>query len=368
MKIAFIFNEGRIRRLEKIRNGSAANEFYYGAIQLQQRGYVVEYYEVNDLPRPSIGQKIVDILFKSHLLPTRVNGSLLMQTISICRKLEKVDIIVATSTGLAFAFGLLKSLKLIEPQIVALCLTLIYHKHSWLRSRINGFVLRRIWTQLFGDSEREGIAKMFNVPENHILVNQYGVDINYWTPAGKEEDYVLSVGNDSRRDYDLLLDVARKVNLPFLIVTVNKISGPIPENVKIISGTKPSDDPIDDQLRELYRKAMCVVLPIKETIRPSGQSVCLQAMSCGKTVILSKTQGLWSTKMLQHNKNIILIPPGDEEALAQAIIAIDKDSEKRKNIGIQARENICSEGNISIFADRLENLIKKVLQENNINI
>jgi glycosyltransferase involved in cell wall biosynthesis len=368
MKIVFIYNEGRIRRLDKIKNGLAANEFYYGAIQLQERGYEVEIYEVSDLPRSSLGQKIADILFKSHLLPTRVNGSLLMQAISIYRKLEKVDILVATSTGLAFAFGLLKSLKLIEPQIVALCMTLIYHKHSWLRSRINSFVLRRIWTQLFGDSELEGIKRLFNVPENRILVNHYGVDINYWTPGGKEEGYVLSVGNDSRRDYDLLLGVARKVRLPFLIVTALNISGPIPDNVTIISGTKPSDESIDDQLREWYRNAMCLVLPIKETIRPSGQSVCLQAMSCGKTVILSKTQGLWSTSMIQHDKNIILVPPGDEGALVRAINSIDKDPSKRKKIGIKARETIFSEGNINIFADRLEELIKKVSKDKNIKV
>lgn len=360
MRIVFIYNEGRIARLEKVREGLAATEFYYGAIQLQERGYEVEFYEVDDWPRPSIGQKIADFFFKCHLLPTRVSGSLLMQVLNICGKLDNPDIIVGTSTSIAFALGTAKALGLVKAEIVALCMTLIYHKHSWLRSRVNGYLLRRMWTQLLGESELEGIKKIFKVPDSHVTVNYFGVDKNFWSPGEEEEDYVLSVGNDSRRDYEILLRAAAKVDIPFRIVTTMEISGVLPDNVKIIHGTRPSDESIDDKLKSWYQKSKCVVLPIKDTIRPSGQSVCLQAMSCGKTVILTKTQGLWSKSMLQDGENIIFVPPNDAEALAQAIKNVLENSVKRKAIGIKARETICHEGNIDKFSYSLEGLIKKI--------
>jgi glycosyltransferase involved in cell wall biosynthesis len=360
MKIVFVYNKGRVKKLEKVRLGLTANEFYYGAIQLIERGWEVEFYEVDDLPRPSWGQKLADLLFKSHLLPTRVNGSLLMQVIKISKNFGKPNVVVATSTSLAFAFGLLKSLGLIRPPIIALCMTLIYHKHSWLRDQINGFVLRGIWTQLFGESELEGIRKKYRVKAPHISVNPYGVDNDFWFPEGVEEDYILSVGNDSRRDYDTLIRTAGKLDKPFIIVTAMKIPGPIPKNVTIIPGTKPSDDSIDDKLRDLIRRAACVVLPIKESIRPSGQSVCLQAMSCAKVVILSKTQGLWSNDILKHMENIIFVPPENENALFEAILKVFENSDSRKKIGLKAQETITTEWNINQFANRLEDLIKIV--------
>ena len=41
-------------------------------------------------------------------------------------------------------------------------------------------------------------------------------------------------------------------------------------------------------LRKLYQDASIIVIPIRDVFQPSGYSVTLQAMSCGKPVILPK--------------------------------------------------------------------------------
>jgi glycosyltransferase involved in cell wall biosynthesis len=355
MKIAFLFTQGRISRLQEVWEGKAASEFFYGAIELQHRGHEIEYYEIKNEPRSSLTQKAIDHLFKWHLLPSRINGSLMIEVYELCRKLKNVDIIVATTTGISMATASLKASGMVRPPVIAIFLGLINYRHSWLRRRVNGIVLSRITTQLYGESELAGMKNLFQIPEERISVNQFGVDLSFWKPgAAKEGKHILSVGNDLRRDYELLLKAAGRVEYPFKIITARPINGPIPPNVTIIPGSWPSDRSMDGSLRNLFRECICVVLPLKEGIQPSGQSVALQAMACGKPVILTKTEGLWSKSMMRDGENVCLVPVGDAEALVASIDKLLTDPQERRRIGANGMKTVCQEGDINHFADRLE--------------
>jgi glycosyltransferase involved in cell wall biosynthesis len=355
MRIVFIYTQGRLSRLKEIREGKAASEFFYGAIELQQRGHQVEHYEIDPKPRSYLKQKIIDLLFKGHLLPSRINGSLMIQVHDICREVRQADVIVATTTGISLAAATLKTLGLVKPPIVAIFLGLINYRHSWLRKRVNGLVLRRIRTQLYGESEWADMQNLFRIPPDKISVNQYGVDLNFWKPGvDREGQYILSVGNDLRRDYDLLLAVAARIDYPFKILTARNINDPIPAHVTVIPGTWPFEQSMDEKLLALYQNSICVVLPLKEGIQPSGQSVALQAMACGKPVILTHTKGLWSEAMMRHGENVFLVPVGDPEAMVEAIEKLLTDPEERRRIGTNGVRTVCQEGDINHFTDRLE--------------
>ena len=60
---------------------------------------------------------------------------------------------------------------------------------------------------------------------------------------------------------------------------------------------------------------MFVVLPLKNTIQPAGQSECLQAMSCEKLVVMSNIEGIWDKNKLIDNKNIIFVDPENSKKL-----------------------------------------------------
>jgi glycosyltransferase involved in cell wall biosynthesis len=362
MKIAFLYTKGRIPRLQEVWEGKAASEFFYGAIELQHRGHEIEYCEIKNEPRSSLTQKAIDHLFKWHLLPSRINGSLMIEVYGLCRKLKNVDIIVATTTGISMATASLKATGMLRPPVIAIFLGLINYRHSWLRRRVNGIVLRRITTQLYGESELTGMRNIFQIPEERISVNQFGVDLSFWKPGVADgEGHILSVGNDLRRDYDLLLDVAGRINYPFKILTARNIGGSIPPNVSLIKGSWPSDRSMDQSLRNLFRECTCVVLPLKEGVQPSGQSVALQAMACGKAVILTKTEGLWSKSMMRDGENVCLVPAGNAEALVASIDKLLTDPEERRRIGANGMKTVCQEGDINHFADRLERECQRVL-------
>lgn len=363
MKIAFVYAKGRLRRFEKVKIGHAASEFFYGAIQLGQRGHQVDIIEVHGTDKRSLVRGIGDRLFRLQLLPNRTTGALLEEIKSdICPQLVGADVVVAANTPIAFALGTLKIFGYVKAPIVAIHLGIASYHQTWLRRKVNALVLKRMWTQLFGDGEYGQVMENFNVPKERIVVNQFGVDTEYWCPDHEPEgDYVLSVGNDMRRDYELLREVAKKIGWKVVVVSARVLDGGWPDNVSLIPGTWLSEAPIDEMIREYYRGAQCVVLPLIDSVQPSGQSVCLQAMACGKPVILTRTRGLWSESMMRDGENVIFVPPGDVEALARAIERLMGDPGECRRIGERARETACTEGNIEGFAGRLEALCHRAL-------
>ena len=59
--------------------------------------------------------------------------------------------------------------------------------------------------------------------------------------------------------------------------------------------------------------------------------VLLEAMACGKPVVASNINGYAS--VLKHNEEGLLIPVGDEEALAQALLSLLENPSLREQMG-----------------------------------
>lgn len=363
MKIAFIYFPGRLSRLAKVKAGQGASEFFYGSVQLLEWGDEVEIFELKDKTKVSFGKIVGDYLYKWNLLPDSANGSMIMNIKELCPYFKKFDVVVGTSPGISFALSLCRTLRLFDQPIVGFYCGQADYIPTWLRRKMNSYFLRRTWAQLYSETEFDVLSKTLNVPHERLIINQFGVDLNFWTPGNDPEgDYVLSVGNDSRRDYDLLAKVASKINYPFIIVTKLPIKETIPPNMKIISGKWDLAELSDGELRDLYRRAKCVVIPLKESLQAAGQSVCLQAMACGKPVILTRTRGIWSRSMMRDGENIIIVMPGDEDALGQKIKHIMSNPSERERIGQNARLTACNEADIRSFAHRLRQTCKMALE------
>ena len=99
-----------------------------------------------------------------------------------------------------------------------------------------------------------------------------------------------------------------------------------------------ADSISDVDLRRLYNAARVVVVPLKDVYQPSGQSVTLQAMSCGRPVILSNIRGLWAPELLRDGENCLLVPPGDAVALGAAIGRVRFDPALAIRLGRAARQ------------------------------
>jgi glycosyltransferase involved in cell wall biosynthesis len=359
MKIAYIFHPGRLQRFDEASAGNAATEFFYGALELRSRGHDVSCYELGDLT----GKLTLDHLFwglmrQAWLMPPKALPALFRQITRLVPFLHPYDIVIGTESGIAFALAAMKLRKKWCGTLIGIHCGFLHHYQSRMGVYLTSFLFAQMYSCLFGEGEKPMIQKRYKVPDKAVGVIPFGVDTKFWRPDGPYEKspYILAVGNDFQRDYSLLIEVARLVNIKIKIITERDIPADIPSNVEVIRGSYRNTSLSDLQLRELYRKALFTVIPLKPSFQPSGQSVALQSMACGTPVLINKTEGLWDHRYLRDMENVVFIQSNDPNEWARAIDRMIADHELLKRLGGAACQYVSAHGQIERYADRLEKL------------
>ena len=140
------------------------------------------------------------------------------------------------------------------------------------------------------------------------------------------------------------------------IVTQLAIPATLPANVQVIAGDWRTQKLSDEALRDMVRGSRFVVLPIHDTLQPAGQSACLQAMACGKAVVLSDIAGLWDRRLMRHGENCILVKPGDAEALSRSVRNLLDNPDVAQAIGRAARRTVEDHLNVDTMARAVQEL------------
>ena len=63
-----------------------------------------------------------------------------------------------------------------------------------------------------------------------------------------------------------------------------------------------------------------MILPLKNSTQPSGQSVALQSMSMGIPVLISKTKGFWDKDKFFDNESILFESTNNPDSLVKRLI------------------------------------------------
>lgn len=354
MRLAFIYLPGRRARLEELSRGEVPSEFFYGAAELAAGPHEVEYIEMSDKSGAPILATALDWLRKAYLTPPKMFGHTLVNAWALCPRLNEFDAVVPTVGHHAFALAVCAAMGRLKRPIVAIQCGLLHHPYSALRRSITRGLMNRMHSMFFGEAELKPTLEQLGPDAAQVSVNQFGVDTKFWQPGGTREDYVLAIGNDPRRDYETLLAAAQEIQAPIRLVTKLPLPEPLPGNVTVLKGSWHDRAISDADIRDLYRRAACVVTPLRDTLQPSGQSVTLQAMACGAPVVLTQTSGLWNRAALQDGVNVRLVPPAQPSALAAAVNALMEDAPLRERLGAGGRQYVEREGNIAGFAERVE--------------
>ena len=192
----------------------------------------------------------------------------------------------------------------------------------------------------FGEVDRRSAIINYDLGQIDTRLFKFGVDTDFWLPRESSREHyfsLLSVGSDRWRNYQLLLDAAG--DTPLEIITSASISKrnrlELASSARVGSFHDPSLT--DTELREAYQNASAIVVPLHDTTQPSGYSVTLQAMACGKPVILTNIEGLWDRKVFRHKENCLLVPPNDKNSLRNAIESIKNNRELACRLGLDAR-------------------------------
>lgn len=214
----------------------------------------------------------------------------------------------------------------------------------------------------FGEADREEAIKRYGLAREQTSEFTFGIDTDFWCPPRNEiePNGILAVGSDPSRDFKTLLSADFVERL--LLLTRLPVRVPADRNeVTLVRGSLHSGAISDHELRNLYHAAQIVAVPLHDVWQPTGQSVTMQAMACGRAVILTRGRGLWDTEAFVHGKNCLLVPPGDSDAWTQAIQRLSSDPELRESMGAAARQTAVTHFPLARMDTCAESLVGRVL-------
>jgi glycosyltransferase involved in cell wall biosynthesis len=88
--------------------------------------------------------------------------------------------------------------------------------------------------------------------------------------------------------------------------------------------------------------------------------VLVEAMAAGRPVVASNTGGI--PDLIRHGDNGLLVPPGDESALAAAILKLIQNPAMAKEMGIRGKAR-CREFGLSAMVEKIDRLYGELLEE-----
>ena len=83
----------------------------------------------------------------------------------------------------------------------------------------------------------------------------------------------------------------------------------------------------DTEVRDIYEQSKVTILPLKNTLQPSGQSVTLQSMSCGVPVIISNTIGFWDSDRFKNDYHLVRLEDNSLDSWVSKISEILKSED-----------------------------------------
>ena len=177
-------------------------------------------------------------------------------------------------------------------------------------------------------------------PAERVRRIPFQVDERFFTPSSAPAagHGVVSVGREMR-DYPTLFAALDGTGVPVTVVasspwskradeTANRT---IPENVTIRRNLT------NRALRELYRGAAVVVLPLSNVDFPAGITALLEGQACGRPVVASASEGIIDAF---EAGTATLVPCDDPGALRVAILRLIERPDEAALLGERARDSV----------------------------
>lgn len=168
------------------------------------------------------------------------------------------------------------------------------------------------------------------------------------------QPYIVSGGLEMR-DFPTLIDAVRGIPVHLVIGAGSPWSHlrfvnaqTLPPNVRISSFTLV-------EMRELYRNAAFVVVPIRPTLRACGMNVVLEGWAMEKGVIVTRTIG--QLDYARDNETVLFVKPGDVEEMRTKIVYLLEHPEEAERLGRNGRQHVDTNLNVDRFMKTVQELL-----------
>jgi len=192
------------------------------------------------------------------------------------------------------------------------------------------------------------------------------IDTEFWKidkDKSFDKNKIIFVGNDGRRDYDLVLKIAKELpEYEFLVITSNIDSSELlSQNVELVKGSWNKRILSDDDLKRYYQKSLLSIIPINNTYQPSGQSVALQSMAMGVPVMITDTIGFWDREIFRDKDNIFFATDNNLNTWVENIKNIINNPQIKDLVSENGNKTVNQSYNSEFFYESLEKILFKPL-------
>ena len=369
--ILYIFGSGRKERIAQSNINS--KEFFYGYFTFEEEFGEIDIVEM--LPSDTFVKglrkftEIIDkVLRKLSNLPFFFH---LIFSFENFKKIFKSTHIVSTNDRLGLS---ILPMYLISKLFSRKKLSVIV---MGLFSKPKGNLITNIFQKLFlklflissssfiflGDGEYRHAINLFPNFKNKFYSVPFGINTNFWLDRGQkifqDRDYILFVGNDGNRDFDALVKIVNSnKEINFIVVSKQFTLDDFEyNNITLYSGDWFNQAITDSELKNLYKNAKFTIIPLKESLQPSGQSVCLQSMSVGTPVIITKTVGFWDPDRFETNENILFIQSNNTEDWNKLIKDLYSNNQVLEKISKNSQQTIKDFYDEKLFIEKLKKIV-----------
>ncbi len=241
----------------------------------------------------------------------------------------------------------------------------IFH-HGMSRQKlrmIRALKLQQRWSVIAAISraEADGMQAALGLDEGRVVALHTPVDVDFYRPSHAstgQEAFIQSLGL-SHRDYPTLIRAMRRlphipchlrVGSTWVTRRSNHKNEVLPPNITLQPFVPPAT------LRRCYEESRFIVVPIQASTQWSAGCTSVQAaQAMGKPVVATRRPGL--SEYLIDGETGLLVEPGDERSMAEAIEALWNDTSRVIRMGRRAREWIASHHSLDQWLSRVEHLM-----------
>ena len=360
MKITYFYIFGRKDRLHL---KEYAKEMFYGYHHIKNKypdTKIIEYRRRNS-KYIRYFDKVISKLFD---VPFYLSEVLYIDNLKRCFQSDKIifsnDRILVSMAPIIFIIKFFKK----KLQINVFVMGLIRHDEHTSKL-VRKFYLRLVHRVadnfiFLGQGEFK-IAKEFFKNSNKLHFIPFYIDEAFWKTDTKDKrEGILFIGNDGNREFDKVVEICNHFkNIPFTVITKHIKKNQFKhKNVTLLSGSWGNKDISDGVLRNYYNKSRLVIIPLKNSMQPSGQSVALQSMAMRAPVMISETDGFWDIDNFANEENIIFLKNNSLENWIYEIETKYKNNLLLSSISNNAADTIRKNYTSETFNHQLSRILK----------
>jgi glycosyltransferase involved in cell wall biosynthesis len=232
------------------------------------------------------------------------------------------------------------------------------------RKRLQDWVLPRVErVVVYGGVQIEYLRREYGERVRPIFLH-HRADTEFYSPAASpasaEPPLVYSVGHDISRDFDTFAKAAsiaraRGLDARFVVQTSRAVA----DEARALEIRR--DYVSYASLRDTYRAAAVVVVPLTNSRHAGGINALLEAMASGAPLVTSTSEGI--RDYVVDGVTARLVPPGDAGALADAIEQLLSDRAGANAMAQRARRFVVDACANPVYAAHMAELLREVVAE-----